>query len=548
MKFSGGASALAFAVLFAGSAEAQSLSDAINTALSNQCSALGGATPRYRDTWIYDDLTDTIDFSSTDPALSPQTLNPTITVGDGIGRIFEVRQSNITIQDPAALAAMTEAEVAALFEQFGVERLVIDRFASGAFGAGLGGLCQTIVEARSSMNGNTAGSGGFAGGSSSASGRSVSSLSSARDQASENKKRKKRKKDRDASADGAYVRLASADGKLGLASDAAGVGPFGVRTTVDLRGGYTDINRDATSLESGFDGHSVWGQGALAAEFSESIALAASFAYQRSKGEFDGTNASGGANEFRDRSYTGALYAIWSAPIGSGDSSLDFSIGGFYGRGSGSIERTFNTSRTANYDVTVTDPGLGQTIARITRQTLISDDLLGDYDTRNHGFSAAASISFDLDGLVVTPGVEYTRFSFKQDAYSESATDAFDNGLALSYSQFKDKWSETRIGGALSRTFDAGPFGLRIEAFGDLVLVGDAATPVRTATFAQDLRAQPYVLSYRVDDLDKAFARFGLLGAVGVGDGVEFFIGGETNAAHDYLHARSVFAGFRFTP
>jgi len=548
MKFAKSASALAFAVTFAGSAEAQSLSDAVNTALANQCSALGGSTPRYRDTWRYDDLTDTIDFTSTDPALSPQTLNPTIFVPDGVGRTFEVRQSTVTLQDPAVLATLTENQIANLFEQFGVETLVIDRFAGGAFGAGLGGLCQTIVDARSSMNGNSAGSGGFAGGSSSASGRSVSSLSSARDQASENKKRKKRKKERDASADGAYIRLASADGGLGLASDAAGVGPFGVRTTIDLRGGYTDLNRDATALESGFDGHSAWGQGALTAEFSDSIALAGSFAYQRSKGEFDGSNASGGANEFRDKSYSGALYAIWSTPIGPGESSLDLSVGGFYGRGSGSIERTFTTMRTATYRIDVTDPNMGVDTLTLTRQTLISDDLLGDYDTRNHGFSAAASVSFDMGGVVVTPGVEYTRFTFKQDAYGESATDAFDNGLALSYSRFKDKWSETRIGGALSRTFDAGPFGLRLEAYGDLVLVGDAATPVRTATFAQDLRAQPYVLSYRVDDLDKAFARFGLLGAIGVGDGVELFVGGETNAAHDYLHARSVFAGVRFTP
>ncbi|MEK7266692.1 MAG: autotransporter outer membrane beta-barrel domain-containing protein [Pseudomonadota bacterium] len=548
MKFTKSASALAFVAMFAGTAEAQSLSDAINTALANECSALGGSTPRYTDTWQYQLSTDTIDFTSTDPALTAQTLNPIITVQDGVGRFFEVRQSTVTLQDPAVAAAMTEAEIAALFEQSGVQRLVIDRFAAGAFGAGLGGLCQTIVEARTNTNGNTAGSGGFAGGSSSASGRSVSSLSSARNQASENKKRKKRKKERDASIEGAYIRLASADGGVGVISDAAGVGPFGVRTTVDLRGGYTDLNRDATALEGGFDGHSTWGQGALTAEFSRSMALAGSFAYQRSKGEFNGSNASGGANEFRDRSYSGALYAIWSAPIGAGDTSLDLSVGGFYGRGSGSIERTFSTLRAATYFVDVTDPLLTVDTIRLDRQTFISDDLLGEYDTRNHGFSAAASMSFDMGGIVVTPGVEYTRFTFKQDAYNESATDAFDNGLALSYSRFKDKWSETRIGGALSRTFDAGPFGLRVEAYGDLVLVGNAATPTRTATFAQDLRAQPYTLSYRVDDLDKAFARFGVLGAVGISDGVELFVGGETNAAHDYLHARSVFAGVRFTP
>ena len=548
MKLLKSASALAFCMAFSGIAQAQSLSDAINTALANECSALGGATPRYRDTWQWDLNTNTIDFTSTDPARSAQTLNPVIIVGDGVGRLFEVRQSTAVLQDPAVVATLTEAEIAAQFEQFGVQRLVIDRFADGAFGAGLGGLCQTIVEARTNTNGNSAGSGGFAGGASSASGRSVSSLSSARNQASENKKRKKRKKDRDSADSGAYIRLASADGGLGVASDAAGVGPFGVRTSVDLRGGYTDINRDATALENGFDAHSIWGQGALSAEFSDRLALAGSFAYQRAKGEFDATSASGGANEFRDRNYSGALYAIWSAPIGAGQSSLDLSVGGFYGQGSGSIARTFTTQRAATYFIDVSDPINVVDTIRLDRQTLISDELHGDYDTRNYGFSAAASVSFDLGGLVVTPGVEYTRFTFKQDAYSESATDAFDNGLALSYSRFKDKWSETRIGGAISRSFDAGPFGMRLEAYGDLVLVGDAATPVRTATFDQDLRAQPYVLSYRVDDLDKAFARFGLLGAVGVSEGIELFIGGETNAAHDYLHARSVFAGVRFTP
>jgi hypothetical protein len=144
----------------------------------------------------------------------------------------------------------------------------------------------------------------------------------------------------------------------------------------------------------------------------------------------------------------------------------------------------------------------------------------------------------------VTPGVEFTWFSFRQDGYDESVSDAFNNGLALSYSEFKDRWTETRLGGAVSRDFG----GLRLEGYGDLVLTGGAETPVRTATFVEDLRPDPYVLTYRVDNLDKAFGVFGLVAAIGVGEGIEAFIGGETNVAHDYLTTRTIFAGVRFRP
>lgn len=544
---------VAAASLVATHAQGQSLSDAINGALDNNCLALGGAAPRYTDTYQYDQLTDTIDFSSTDPSVAPATISPPLDVPDGVGRTFVVRASTVSLLDPVAAAALTEAELAALFQQTGVERLVISRFESGLFGPGLSGLCQSIVEARTNTNGNTAGSGGFAGGSSSASGRSVSSLSSARDQSADNKKRKRKRKqrDRNSSYGDGYVRLASAEGGIGIAADAAGVAPFGVRTVLDFRGGYTDLQRDATALESGFDGRALWGRGAATAELSQSFAVAGAFSYQKSRGEFDGSSASGGANEFRDETYNGGVYLLWSLPLHSRlqeAMTLDLSVGGFYGGGSGSIERTFQTTRQATYLVDVTDPINVVDTLQLSRQTLISDDILGEYDTRNYGFSAAASISFDLAEFTLTPGVEYTRLSFRQDDYQEATTDAFNNGLALEFSEFKDHWSETRIGAALSRSFAVGAHRLRLEAFGDLVITGGASTPARSASFVDDLRAQPYVLSYQVDDLDQAFGRFGLVGAAELTDGIELFVGGETNVAHDYLRARTIFAGVRFTP
>lgn len=542
------------AIALGGPARAQSLGDAINAALApdaggQNCAALGAGVGRVTDVWQWVDnspLPDTIQVTNGDTG-GVTIASPPLDVPDGAGGLFSVRRSTPVTLDPAVATAMTEEEFFAFFRQTGVQRVVISRFASGAFGSGLSGVCGTVVEARTNSNGNTAGAGGFAGGSSSASGRSISSLSSAREQSSKAKKRKRKRDDRSSSYQDGYVRLASADGGVGLIADAAGVGPFGVQTFIDLRGGYSDIDRDATALEGGFEGRSVFGQGSITAVLSENFAMAGSFAYQRSKGEFDAANASGGANEFSENSYTGSAFLIASFPFSTlangAPLSLDFAAGGFYGGGDGEIERTFTTMRQVTYAVEVIG-GTPGTPVPFVRQQLISDDLSGSYDTRNYGFSAAASLSFDLGAFIATPGVEFTYFNFRQDPYDESVNDTFNNGLALSYDKFKDKWTESRIGGALSRDFG----GFRIEGYGDLVLTGGAATPTRTATFAEDLRANPYVISYQVDDLDKAFGVFGLVAAADLADGIEAFIGGETTAGHDYLRTRTIYAGLRFTP
>ena len=563
MKLSVLALSSAALALAAADARAQSLSDAINAALAPttvtvptsflpatldvNCGALAGTT-RFRDEYQFldnDPLPDEVSIRNGE-TLSTTVLPTPVNVADGVGQTFPVQQSTFPTLDPAAAQALSEAELIALFQLHGVQRIEITRTAAGAFGPGLSGFCQTAFF-RTNSNGNSGGAGSFAGGSSSASGRSVSSLSSAREQTTKDKKRKKKKRDRNSSYDDGYIRLASNEEGLGVVADAAGVGPFGVATFIDLRGGYTDIDRDATALESGFDGRALWGQGLLTAEVSENFALAGSLSYSRARGEFDASNASGGANEFRERNLTGGLFAIFAAPLGD-DLTLDFAVGGFYGAGSGDIERTFSANRTTTYRVDVfidpMNPGAGVDTIDLVRTSPISDDLLGEFDTRNYGFSAAASVALPVGDFTLTPGVEFTWFSFRQDGYDESVSDAFNNGLALSYSEFKDRWTETRLGGALSRDFG----GVRLEGYGDLVLTGGAETPVRTATFVEDLRPDPYVLTYRVDDLDRAFGVFGLVAAVGVGDGVEAFIGGETNVAHEYLTTRSIFAGVRFRP
>lgn len=545
-------------LLFAAApASAQSLTDAINQALAPipnpaannfdepnflDCAALGAGVGRFNDVYQFEALPlsipNTVDITNGEAATTATVAAPVV-VPDGTGRDFTVRRSTSIILDPAVANAMTEEELYAFLVQTGVQNVTIKRFAAGNFGAGLAGTCQSVI-ARVNQNGNVSGSSGFAGGSSSASGRSVSSLSSAREQSSKQKKRKKKKSGRDSSYEDGYVRLASADGGVGLVADAAGVGPFGVQTFIDLRAGYTDIDRDATALEGGFDGHAIFGQGSVTAEFSPNFALAGSFAYQRSVGEFDTPKSTGLPNEFSESNYTGSAFLIASWPIGAA-ATFDLAAGGFYGGGDGEVERTFMTTRQVAYLITVTDPVMTVDLIALSRSQSVSDDLLGEYDTRNYGFSAAASVSFPMGGFVVTPGVEFTHFTFKQDDYDESVTDAFNNGLALSYSEFKDKWTETRIGGAVSRDF--GPF--RLEGYGDLVLVGGAATPVRTATFVEDLRANPYVLSYQVDALDRTFGVFGLVAAAGIADRVEAFIGAETNVGHDYLTTRTIFAGVR---
>jgi hypothetical protein len=543
-----------------GRADAQSLSDAINQALAaapnpaagglNQpdtlgCAALGAGVNRVTDIWQWNDefssSPDTVDVTDGDTNTTSNLPAP-VEASDGSGRFFNVRGSTPITLDPAVAAAMSEEEFFTFFRQTGVQRVVINRFAFGSFGAGLSGLCGAVVDARTNSNGNSAGAGGFAGGSSSASGRSVSSLSSAREQSAKEKKRKKKKNARNSSYDDGYIRLASNQEGLGVVGDAAGVGPFGVETFVDFRGGYTDIDRDATALESGFDGRALWGQGSLTAELADNLALAGSISYSAARGDFDTAGQSGGANGFRESNITGGIFALAAFPLGP-DLMLDVAVGGFYGVGDGDIERNFSTTRQVTYSAEVTGGAPGVPVPFI-RQQLLSDDLAGEFDTRNYGFSAAASVSLPFHGFIVTPGVEFTWYSFRQDDYQESVTDAFNNGLALSYSEFKDRWTETRLGGAVSR--DVG--GLRLEGYGDLVLTGGAATPIRTATFVEDLRPDPYVLSYRVDDLDKAFGVFGLVAAVGIGDGVEAFVGGETNLAHDYLTTRTVFAGIRFRP
>jgi hypothetical protein len=561
MKFHVLAPSVAALLLAAAPANAQSLSEAINAALAPTTVTIPGVTvpvtvncgplagpARFRDTYQFLDnfpSANTVDFTNGETN-TITTSSPPVNVADGVGRIFPVDASNFPDLERAVAEALSEAELIALFQRYNVQFIEVIRTPAGLFGAGLSGFCQSFTF-RTNNNGNSGSAGGFAGGSSSASGRSVSSLSSAREQSSKQKKRKKKKSGRDSSYEDGYVRLASADGGVGLIADAAGVGPFGVQTFIDLRGGYTDIDRDATALESGFEGRSIWGQGGVTAQMSEYFAIAGAFAYSDAKGDFDAAGASGGANGFEEKNYTGSLFLLASLPFGPG-LSLDLSAGGFYGGGDGEIERTFSVNRASTYRVDVfldpLNPGAGVETIDLVRSSIISDDLLGSYDTRNYGFSAAASVSFDMGEFVVTPGVEFTHFTFKQDDYEETVADAFNNGLALSYSEFKDKWTETRIGGAVSRDF--GPF--RLEGYGDLVLTGGAATPTRTATFVEDLRANPYVLSYQVDALDKSFGVFGLVAAAGIGEGVEAFIGGETNVGHDYLTTRTIFGGVRFTP
>jgi hypothetical protein len=542
--------------VFAAPAQAQSLSDALNAALANNCAALIGSTPRIQDLYLFDDgsVPPTVAYyADVNPANGlPPSTPPTATfpapraVTDGFGRVFEVRRTTLDDQQLADILAADETALTNLFLQNGVERLLISRFQPGAFGPGLSGICQTISLSNLG-NGNSSSSGGVSGGSSSASGRSVSSLSSARDQSAENKKRKKKRKEGRSSTDDGYIRLASADGGLGLIGDAAGEGPFGVETMIDLRGGWSKLKRDQTSLENGFDGRSLWGQLAVTAELSDALSVAGSFGYTASRGEFNGVNSAGEANLFKEKSYTGGLYLLNSTPI-PGEGELNLAVGAFYGGGDGSVERTFATTRTSNYFIDIIQPGGGVNTLPFVRTGPVSDDLLGEYNTRNYGFSAAASVSAPLGAFTLTPGVEFTYFNFRQSDYDEEARDAFNNGLALVYSDFKDEWTETRIGAALSRGFCL--FGRRVtwEAYGDLVLTGGADTPTRTARFAEDLRVAPYVLSYEVDDLDKAFGRFGLAGALALKDDLEVFIGGETTAGHDYLTVRTVFAGIRFTP
>lgn len=294
MKSSAFAFSCVLAALAFNEAHAQSLSEAITNALapipnpvagvtvpaSVNCGPLAGPA-RFRDVYQFfdnDPLPDTVDVTNGETGLT-STFDAPVNAGDGVGNTFPVQQSTFPSLDPAVAMALTEAELITLFQTSGVQRTEIIRTPSGAFGPGLAGFCQSVLF-RTNSNGNSGGAGGFAGGSSSASGRSVSSLSSARDQSKREKKRKK-KSDRNAAGDDGRIRLASNEQGLGVIADAAGVGPLGVETFIDFRGGYTDIDRDTTALEGGFDGRALWGQGAITAELADNFAISGSIAYSR---------------------------------------------------------------------------------------------------------------------------------------------------------------------------------------------------------------------------------------------------------------------------
>jgi hypothetical protein len=533
------------AACIAPAALAQSLNDAVNAALSNNCSALVGSTPRFTDTWRADSVLDVVDITNGQTGVTTQDVPAPVTVVDGSGRTFIVRRSNPSNLDPAVAPTLTEAQILQIFQTSGVQFLQLSRFPAGNFGPGLSGLCQNVL-ARTNTNGNSTTANGVSGGSSTASGRSVSSLSSARDQSDDRKKRKKRKKSDQRNSDSRRILLASAEDGLGVYADAAGAGPFGVETFIDLRGGYANIDRDTTALEGGFDGDAAFVTGSVAGEFSDAFGLAGSVGWRRTSGEFNANNPGGGANEFSERMLTGALYGLASIPIGGG-LALDLSAGGFYGRGKGEIQRSFTSTRASTFRLDVHLPGnpgaFGGTIT-VDTLTPVTDALDGDYKSHLYGFSGAASITFDAGGFSITPGVEFTRYKTRQSDYSETVTDARNDGLALRFDAFEDTWSETRLGGAIERRFGR----LGLEVYGDLVLTGGAATPRRTATFVDDLRTSPFVIGYDVDDLDKTYGRFGLVAAYGVTDTMDVYVGAETLAGHDYLQSRALFVGFRLRP
>lgn len=301
---------------------------------------------------------------------------------------------------------------------------------------------------------------------------------------------------------------------------------------LDASGGVVNTDRDVTPLEGGFSADStIFNVGAA-------IALQSGFMFGGAL-TFENTDSDviaspQGQTNFENESLTTAAFVGWSgpAPVFSEDGSIAITASASYNSGDLSYDRGFGVTYQPDLDSAATITAL--------------DQLAGSVDQNVTTISLQATLTQPLGAFTFTPHASISYVQFETGAYAENVTDGTNNGLALRYADVEDEWTEARLGAGLSYGFATGDnSAIEIGVNADAVFVGDAETPLRSAFFVQDLRANPFAITYQVDDLDEQY--FDLSGSVSFqfANGFTPYVTAFTRAGHEYIDSQGFFLGAR---
>lgn len=311
---------------------------------------------------------------------------------------------------------------------------------------------------------------------------------------------------------------------------------------LDASKNWVDVKRSETPLEGGFQADSVLVKtGATVAvpdAFSRGdlLLVGGSLTFEDTKSS--GSTAPAQRSSFKTEGLSGSAFAAWSPePFSIGfeaDMALTFKLIGTYGTGDLDYMRKFDASyrpsQQSNNIVTV------------------SDTLQGRLSQEGSAISFHVQAEQPVGSFVFRPRASVLFGRFEKESMHEQVTDGFDNGLGMRFYGNADEWTEWRVGGQISfseKLSDKVKLTLSIGA--DAVFVDDAETPVQTASFVQDLRAAPHIISYRIDNLDNEFYDLSATASLELDNRVGIYATAYTREGHSNTELTGIEIGLRLT-
>lgn len=303
---------------------------------------------------------------------------------------------------------------------------------------------------------------------------------------------------------------------------------------VDVAGGIVNVDRAVTPLEGGFSGDSAVANLGAAIAFKDALGdddallLGGTLGFERT--DTTGFGGPNGRSRSEGDTTSAALFVGWTTPpvsLFGEPATATFTLTGAYSNGDLSYAREFGVA--------------------FAGQPTVLDELSGDAEQTSTTLAFHMQFSQPIGDWTVTPRASVTYVEYETDGYSETVTDASNNGLALRYANVEDEWIESRLGLAV---LYAKPLRedvvLDIGVGADAIFVGDAETPLRTAYFAQDLRATPFPVVYNVDDLDEQYYDLSLSVGLAFANGFSPYVTAFTRQEHEYIESDGLIAGVRY--
>ena len=320
--------------------------------------------------------------------------------------------------------------------------------------------------------------------------------------------------------------------------DGATVSIFsGERLGVFMTASFQREDRTATEFEAGSDADGLNALLGADYRFADNRILGLAISQISLDGDFSG------GGKFDSSHRTLWLFGAWfPKALASGNGFANAQIG--LGQGENTVARNVGRETTFATSEFIIDPDtmiVTEQVTYSTRPDIAFTLTDGNADTQSQNAVLTAGYDFRWASFTLGPRLAANYLKTTRDSFTESGA----TPMTLSFDAFDEKSLTSSLGLQVSRTFNTGFGVIKTQLDADWLHEWSANQQTLTATFAEDLRANPTVLSFQNQAPDQNWFNLRLGAVLILPHQLNAFITAEQTASHALIDKRSLSLGVR---